>query len=156
MESPKMYSRKPKQKFEINFQEDITLILTKMTTDQIVRLFFVIASLLPLSYEFISLYQYEFKDFLRRIGDTLGDNIRKQIKSDRIPEIVDLANVSVNSDSEMKYPFISSFLSGLGGPLMDKNLSQNLMESIIKLVVPEYNSFLGWRDSLVFFCENTF
>ena len=151
MESPKMYSRKPKQKFEINFQEDITLILTKMTTDQIVRLFFVIASLLPLSYEFISLYQYEFKDFLRRIGDTLGDNIRKQIKSDRIPEIVDLANVSVNSDSEMKYPFISSFLSGLGGPLMDKNLSQNLMESIIKLVVPEYNSFLGWRDSLVFF-----
>ena len=34
---------------------------------------------------------------------------------------------------------------------MDKILSRNIIESITKLAVPEYYSFLGWRDSLVFF-----
>ena len=151
MASPKVYSKKPTQKFAINFQEDITLELAKLTTSQIVRLFFSIASLLPLSYSFFCQYENEFEDFLKRIGDTLGDNLREQTKSKKIPEIDDLANISVNSETDNQYPFISSFLSGLGGPLMDKNLSQNIIESIIKLVVPEYNSFLGWRDSLVFF-----
>ena len=57
---------KPKQKFEINFQQNISDQLGQMTTAQLIRLFFVIASLLPINFELMSDYQKEFKEFLKK------------------------------------------------------------------------------------------
>ena len=53
--------QKPKQKFEVNFQLDITDQLGEMTSSQLVRLFHTIATLLPLSVTFMAQYQDEFK-----------------------------------------------------------------------------------------------
>ena len=52
--------RKPKQNFEIHFEQNISQQLGEMTSAQLVRLFFTVASLLPLSFEFMSNYQSEF------------------------------------------------------------------------------------------------
>ena len=68
-----------------------------------------------------------------------------------IPEIEDLAKSSAKKSLETMFPFLASFLRGLGGKFMDKVLRQNITESIIKVVIPEYNSFTGWRDGLVIY-----
>jgi hypothetical protein len=60
----------------------------------------------------------------------------------------------VKKNLETDCPFISSLLSGLGGPLLNRNLAGNIFESIIKLVLPEYNSLTGWRDSLVIYVRS--
>ena len=97
-------------------------------------------------------YQSEFSNIIEKIGVALGNNIRNQIKnSNMIPEIEDLAKSSAKKSLETKSPFLASFLRGLGGKFMDKVLCQNITESIIKLVIPEYNSFTGWRDGLVIY-----
>ena len=143
--------RKPKQNFEIHFEQNISQQLGEMTSAQLVRLFFTVASLLPLSFEFMSNYQSEFINLFAKFGATLGENIRNKIDTNRVPEIGDLANVSAKNNQGMLFPFITSFLKGLGGDLTDKILTQNIIESIIKLVLPEYNSYIGWRDSLVIY-----
>ena len=40
---------KPKQKYELNFQEDISEQLGKMTTAQLIKLLYTIISIIPLS-----------------------------------------------------------------------------------------------------------
>ena len=123
-----------------------------MTPTQLFQLFFTIANLLPLSFEYMKNHQSEFSNFIENIGVALGKNIRNQIKnSSMIPEIEDLAKSSANKSLETTFPFLASFLRGLGGKFSDRILSQNITESIIKLVIPEYNSFSGWRDGLVIY-----
>ena len=51
---------KPKQKFEFNFQNDISIQLEQMTTQQLFRLFFAIAHILPVSFVFLKEYKEEF------------------------------------------------------------------------------------------------
>ena len=51
---------KPKQKYELNFQEDISEQLGKMTTAQLVKLLYTIISIIPLS-EAILQYPTEFQ-----------------------------------------------------------------------------------------------
>ena len=142
---------KPKQKYQIHFERDLSSQLKEMTPTQLVRLFFTIANLFPLSFQFMNKYQNEFSNIIELIGTTLGENIRNQISYNMIPEIEDLAKLSVNNSLEIMFPFITSFLRGLGGKFLDKVLAQNITESIIKLVIPEYNSFTGWRDGLVIY-----
>ena len=36
---------------------------------------------------------------------------------------------------------------------MNQNLAHNILESILKLVLPDYNSLIGWRDSLVMYVK---
>ena len=143
--------QKPKQKFEVNFQLDITEQLGEMTSSQLVRLFLTIATLLPLSVNLMAQYQDEFKDVLRIIGSAIGDDIRKKTLSDEAPDIADLADCSITSELGAKYSFLSSFLDGLGGPLVNRHLVRNIIESIIRLVIPDYNSLIGWRDALVIY-----
>ena len=61
-----------------------------------------------------------------------------------IPEIEGLAKSLANKSMETMFPFLASFLRGLGGNFSDRILSQNITESIIKLVIPDYDSFRGW------------
>ena len=47
---------KPKQKFELSFQQDISEQLRKMTKHQLITLFFAILSILPINVEFMAEY----------------------------------------------------------------------------------------------------
>ena len=80
--------QKPTQKFEVNFELDITEQLGEMTPSQLVRLFLTITTLLPLSVTFMAQYQDEFKDVLRIIGSAIGDDIRNKTLSDDAPDFV--------------------------------------------------------------------
>ena len=111
MSSPQF--RKPKQKFQLHFEHELSSQLKEMTPIQLFKLFFTIANLLPLSFEYMKNHQSKF--------------------------------------STTTFPFLASFLRGLGGKFSDRILSQNITESIIQLVIPEYNSFSGWRDGLVIY-----
>ena len=148
MSNPK---QKPKQKFEINFQRNMSEQMREMTSSQLVRLFLTIASLLPLSADIMNEYHDEFENFLEMLGSAIGQDIRTKPYLDRAPDIEDLANISTKSNKSEKCSFLSSFLSGLGGPLVNRNLARNICESILKLVLPDYNSLIGWRDSLVIY-----
>ena len=90
MSSPQF--RKPKQKFQLHFEHELSSQLKEMTPTQLFKLFFTIANLLPLSFEYMKNHQSEFSNFIENIGVALGKNIRNQIKnSSMIPEIEDLA-----------------------------------------------------------------
>ena len=80
--------QKPTQKFEVNFELDITEQLGEMTSSQLVRLFLTITTLLPLSVTFMAQYQDEFIDILRIIGSAIRDDIRNNTLSDDAPDIV--------------------------------------------------------------------
>ena len=143
--------QKPKQKFEINFQQNITEQLGDMTSSQLVKLFFAITTLLPISMNVMCQYQDEFADFLRIIGSAIGEDIRKNTLSKEAPDIAVLADCSNKSEIGAEYPFLSSFLDGLGGSFVNRNLVKSIIESIIRLVIPDYNSLIGWRDALVIY-----
>ena len=137
--------QKPKQKFEINFQRNIAEQLSEMKSFQLVKLLMTITSLLPLSEDVMNEYQDEFKDFLRMIGSVFREDIRTKAYLDKAPEIEELSKFLTKLNTENKYPFLFSLLSGLGGPMLNQNLAWNILESILKLVLPNYNSLIGWR-----------
>ena len=62
MSSPQF--RKPKQKFQLHFEHDISSQLKDMTPSQLFRLFFIIANLLPLSFDDMKKYQSEFSNII--------------------------------------------------------------------------------------------
>ena len=47
---------KPKQKYELNFQNDISDQLEQMTKQQLLRLFFTIIKIIPISFALLSEY----------------------------------------------------------------------------------------------------
>ena len=145
--------QKPKQKFEINFQRNIAKQLSEMKSFQLVKLLMTITSVLPLSEDMMNEYQDEFKDFLRMIGSVVREDIRTKAYLDKAPEIEELSQCLTKSNTENKYPFLFSLLSGLGGPMLNQNLAWNILESILKLVLPNYNSLIGWRNSLVIYVK---
>ena len=87
--SLKMASKKPKQKFEINFQENISEQLKIMTSTQLVRLFFTVSSLLPISLEIMRDFKTEFEEFFKSLGSVIGDEIRNNINTNKAPNIED-------------------------------------------------------------------
>ena len=62
MSSPQF--RKPKQKFQLHFEHDISSQLKDMTPSQLFRLFFTIANLLTLSFDDMKKYQSEFSNII--------------------------------------------------------------------------------------------
>ena len=82
MSSPQF--RKPKQKFQLHFEHDISSQLKEMTPTQLFRLFFISANLLPFSFDDMKKYQSEFSNIIEKIGITLGENIRIQIENSRL------------------------------------------------------------------------
>ena len=144
---------KPKQKFEINFQGDISEQFRQMTSTQLLKIFFVICSIIPFTFELMSDYQNEFEEFMKVLGNALAVNIKRRTSTE-VPDIEVLAETSFRSNLEKLFPFLSAFLSGLGGPLSNKILTQSIIESIRKLAVPDYNSLVGWRDSLVIYVRS--
>ena len=125
-----------------------------MTTAQLMKLFCAIFSLLPLSFQLMCDYSEEFKDFFKVMGNTFAENIRNLSNTNEIPDIETLAESSLKPNLEALFPFLSSFLSGLGGPLSNKILTQSIIESIRKLVEPDYNSLIGWRDSIILYVRS--
>ena len=105
--------QKPKQKFEINFQRNIAEQLSEMKSFQLVKLLMTITSLLPFSEDMMNEYQDEFKDFLRMIGSVVREDIRTKAYLDKAPEIEELSKCLTKSNTENKYPFLFSLLSGL-------------------------------------------
>ena len=83
---------KPKQKFEVNFQNDISLQLEQMTKHQLLRLLFAITKLLPISITFLQEYQWEFVNLFKTIGEILGTWTKKEGQSS--PGIDDLIELS--------------------------------------------------------------
>ena len=149
--SYKMASKKPKQKFEINFQENISEQLTTMTPTQLVRLFFTVSSLLPISLDLMRDFKTEFEEFFKMLGSVIGDEIRNNINTNKAPNIQDLAEVSIKTNYGGQLSLLCSFLSGLAGDFVNRNLTSSIIKSMIKLVLPDYNSLIGWRDSLVIY-----
>ena len=145
---------KPKQIYEINFQEDISEQLGQMTANQLIKIFFAVFSMIPLSFELMSENQEQFKEFMKVIGSVLAVNVKRLSHSDEIPDIETLTEISSDRNLEVLFPFITSFFTGLSGTLSNKILTQSLIESIRKLVVPDYNSLSGWRDSLIIYVRS--
>ena len=86
---------KPKQKFEVNFQNDISLQLEQMTKQQLFR---AITKLLPISITFLQEYQWEFVNLFKTIGEILGIWTKKEGRSN--PGIDDLIKSSENINLE--------------------------------------------------------
>ena len=71
--------------------------------------------------------------------------------SKEYPDIEDLDGILSLRKHDSKFPFLCSFLQGLGGPLFDQKLARIVIEAIRILASPDYTSLIGWRDSLVIY-----
>ena len=98
-----------------------------MTTAQLMKIFFAIFSLIPLSFQLLCDYPEEFKEFFKVIGSALAENIRNLSNTNEIPDIESLAETSLKTNLEALFPFLSSFLSGLGGLCPTKFLPKVLL-----------------------------
>ena len=121
---------KPKQKFEVNFQNDISLQLEQMTKHQLLRLLFAITKLLPISITFLQEYQWEFVNLFKTIGEILGTWTKKEGRSN--PGIDDLIESSEIINLEKENPFLNAIFLGLGGNYFDKKLAVNICEDLKK------------------------
>ena len=70
----------PKQKFEVNFQNDISLELEQMTKHQLFRLLFTITKLLPILITFLQKHQWEFVHLFKTIGELLGTWTKRKVE----------------------------------------------------------------------------
>ena len=140
---------KPKQKFELSFQQDISEQLRKMTKHQLITLFFAILSILPINAEFMAEYKQQFMAFFKTLGSILAEVIREKIIGNIAPDIEQISKISSEASFDDTNPYISSLIYGLGGSHLNKSLAGNIVEALFKLVDSEYESHVGWRDSLV-------
>ena len=60
-----------------------------------------------------------------------------------------MTNISSNICFNTRNTYITSLIYGLGGHSINTNLAGNIIEALFKIVDSEYNSHVGWRDSLV-------
>ena len=109
---------KPKQKFEVNFQNDISLQLEQMTKHQLLRLFFAITKLLPISITFLQEYQWEFVNLFKTIGEILGTWTKKEGRSS--PGIDDLIESSEIINLEKENPFLNAIFWVLRATILIK------------------------------------
>ena len=138
---------KPKQKFEVNFQKDICEQLDTMTKQQLVRLFFTVSKLLPISFPLMTEFREEFIFLFKSLGRALAEGIRGRVRES--PNMANMAEVSANIAIENENPFLHAMFSGLGGESFDKKLAGNIIEALIRIVDPGYEGIIGWRDSIV-------
>ena len=122
---------KPKQKFEVNFQNDISLQLEQMTKHQLIRLLFAITKLLPISIPFLREYQWEFVNLFKNMGEIVSTWVKKEVGIN--PSIDDLIQSSENIDLEKENPFLNAIFVGLGGNYFDKKLAVNICEDFKKI-----------------------
>ena len=85
---------KPKQKFEVNFQKDICEQLDTMTKQQLVRLFFTVSKLLPISFPLMTEFREEFIFLFKSLGRALAEGIRGRVRES--PNMANMAEVSAN------------------------------------------------------------
>ena len=138
---------KPKQKFEVNFQKDISGQLETMTKKQLVRLFFTVSKLLAISFPLMTEFQEEFIFFFKSLGRALAEGIRGRMRVS--PNMENMAEVSANIAIENENPFLYAMFSGLGGDNFNQKLAGNILEALIRIVDPGYEGIIGWRDSIV-------
>ena len=99
---------KPKQKFEVNFQNDISLQLEQMTKHQLLRLFFAITKLLPISITFLQEYQWEF---VNMFGEILCTWTKKEGRSrPGIDDIIESSEI-INLEKENQYSLFKRLAS---------------------------------------------
>ena len=145
---------KPKQNFEISFQRDISEQLSKMSKHQLIRIFFAIFNILHLNTQLLSEYKQEFTSFFRTLGSVLAEDIKDKIEGNKAPNMEQMAQTSSKDSLDNQNPYISSFIYGIGGPHLNRSLAGNIVEALFKLVDTEYDSYVGWRDSLVTYVKS--
>ena len=144
-------SGKPNQKFELNFQNNISDELAIMTKHQLILLLFTILNILPISMELMCEFKNEFVNLFTVIGSLFSQDIKSKYSQTKEPDMEKMAQSNSRTGFEQLNPFLSALISGLGGPNLNKNICGNIIEGIIKIACPDYNSCVGWRDSLVIY-----
>ena len=99
---------KPKQKFEFNFQNDISEQLEQMTKQQLLCLFFTILKIIPVSFLLLSDYQTEFSSLFKALGKALAEGFSAEKVGK--PNIDDLAEASINVNIKEENAFFLDFL----------------------------------------------
>ena len=144
---------KPKQKFEISFQQNISEQLSKMSKGQLFVLLFAILKVLPLSFQSMAEYKEDFITLFEMLGSVLSEGIRKKIEHIKAPNLKQMAEASSIDSLNNQDVYISALLSGLGGCFLNKKIAGNIIKSIFKVVDPEYESHIGWRDAVVIYVK---
>ena len=76
-----MGAGKPTQKFELNFQKDISEQIKDMKIDQLIRLFVAILNILSISFVLMNEHSNEFIKLFKSLGKALGEGM-KAVKTD--------------------------------------------------------------------------
>ena len=87
-----MGAGKPPQKFELNFQKDISEQIKCMKTDQLMDLFVAILNSLSISFVLMTEYNTEFIQLFNSFGKALAEGM-KTVKMDS-PSFDNMAGVS--------------------------------------------------------------
>ena len=69
--------------------------------------------------------------------------------------MTNMAEATANIAIENENPFLCAMFSGLGGDSFNKKLAGNIIEAVTKIVDPEYEGIIGWRDSIVTYVKWT-
>ena len=94
---------KPTQKFEVNFQKDISEQIKNMKIDQLMRLFFAILNVLPISFVLMNEFSNEFMLLFKSLGKALAEGMKAD--NAESPNFNNMAEVSENSEN----PFLLAF-----------------------------------------------
>ena len=76
-----MGAGKPTQKFELNFQKEISEQIKDLKIDQLMRLFVAILDILSISFVLMNEHSNEFKKLFKSLGKALGEGM-KAVKTD--------------------------------------------------------------------------
>ena len=126
---------KPKQKHELN---DISDQLEQMTKQQLLRLFFTIIKIIPISFALLSEYQIDFINLVQALGKALAESlIHKKVDN---PNIDDLAEASINLKIKEENVFLFALFSRLSGGIFDKEVAANTLDAIRKIADPELST----------------
>ena len=107
---------KPNQKFELNFQHDISDQLAKITNLQIIKLLLSTIYILSISMAVMSDFQVLFQDLFTAIGSLLSQHLKAKYSLTETPTMEQMAHLTSKTAFERSNPFLSALLSGLGGP----------------------------------------
>ena len=88
---------KPKQKFEVNFQTDISEQLKEMKIKQLIRLFFAILTILPISFGLMIEFNYKFILLFKSLGKALAEGMKaKNLVSPKFDNMADVSEYIEN------------------------------------------------------------
>ena len=156
MSLPKPQGR-PKEIFQVNFNEDLRPQLQNMSIAQLFRLLLVILIIIPYESFITSENQANATSMFCFFGKIIRKITQKKISEDviryqNVDQWTKATNASAINTYEETHPVVKSFILGLaGGPraLIDIGFSGKFIDSLGKIVNPKHISDLGVRDSFL-------